>query len=331
MATEKGASDKGRKRGGKPTEKRESASFSRKAKPAAEKKGFKFKKPEKPAPVRAIKGISKSVVPEKTEEKKTYTKPFQKVVKKKLVSKPETFKEDDGYMRLNKFISNAGVCSRREADELIKVGAVSVNGKVVTEVGTKVHVSDKVQYGKETLKPEKNIYVLLNKPKDFVTTSDDPQNRRTVMELLKGVGKYRVYPVGRLDRMTMGVLLFTNDGELTQKLLHPKHLVKKIYHIELHRGIDADHFKMITDGITLEDGFIKPDALEYANKENKKELGIEIHSGRNRIVRRIFENFNYQVLKLDRVFFAGLTKKDLPRGKWRFLTENEVRTLKMLG
>ncbi len=252
--------------------------------------------------------------------------------KKLLVARPENLKKDDGMIRLNKFISNAGVCSRREADELIKVGAISVNGKIVTEVGTKVNMTDKIQYGKETLRAEQLAYVLLNKPKDFITTMDDPEKRRTVLDLLKGLDKkVRVYPVGRLDRNTTGVLLLTNDGELTQKLIHPKHMVKKIYHVELNRNIEQDHYNKIVEGITLEDGFIKPDEVAYVNKENKKEIGIEIHSGKNRIVRRIFEHFDYKVVRLDRVYFAGLTKKDLPRGTWRHLTENEIRFLKMLG
>lgn len=256
----------------------------------------------------------------------------KKPLKKILVAKPENMKEDDGMIRLNKFISNAGVCSRREADELIKVGAISVNGKIVTEVGTKVHVSDKIQYGKETLRAEKLVYVLLNKPKDFVANMDDLDNKKSVLELLKGLDKkIRVYPVGKMDRTSTGVLLLTNDGELMQKLIHPKHLVKKIYQVELNRNIDQEDFQKISEGIVLEDGYVKPDEMAFVNREHRKEIGLELHTTKNRIVNRIFEHFDYKVVRLDRVYYAGLTKKDLPRGTWRFLTETEVRFLKMLG
>jgi 23S rRNA pseudouridine2605 synthase len=243
---------------------------------------------------------------------------------------PHQAKKHDGLTRLNKYLSNAGICSRREADDLIKAGAVSVNGKVVMEMGYKVGPDDKVNYGGETLRNQKKIYLLLNKPKDYITTTDDPQERRTVMELIEGACKERVYPVGRLDRNTTGLLLFTNDGEVATRLMHPKFGIKKVYHVTLNKNLKAEDFETLMEGVELEDGFIKPDELSYL-EGSKKELGIEIHSGRNRIVRRLFEHIDYEVIKLDRVVFAGLTKKDLPRGKWRFLSEKEVGFLKMIG
>jgi 23S rRNA pseudouridine2605 synthase len=236
----------------------------------------------------------------------------------------------DGLTRLNKYLSNAGICSRREADDLIRAGTVSVNGKVITEMGFKVGPTDKISYAGETLKHQKKIYLMLNKPKDYITTTDDPQERRTVMELIAGACKERVYPVGRLDRNTTGLLLFTNDGELATKLMHPKFGIKKVYQVTLDKNLRTEDYQQLMEGFELEDGFIKPDELSFINN-NKKELGIEIHSGRNRIVRRIFEHLDYEVIKLDRVVFAGLTKKDLPRSKWRFLTEKEVSFLKMIS
>ena len=228
-------------------------------------------------------------------------------------------------------MADAGICSRREADVLIESGAVSVNGKVITKLGTKVKPSDKVQYGGQTLKREPLRYLLLNKPKDFITTSDDPQNRRTVMQLIKNACEERIYPVGRLDRNTTGLLLFTNDGDLTKKLTHPKHNIKKIYHVVLNKNITKKDMLKIADGIELEDGFIQADEIAYvADAKGKHEVGIELHSGKNRVVRRIFESLGYKVVKLDRVYFAGLTKKDLPRGKWRFLSPKEVRMLQKL-
>ncbi|HLP11351.1 MAG TPA: pseudouridine synthase, partial [Flavobacteriales bacterium] len=235
----------------------------------------------------------------------------------------------DGSVRLNRYIANSGVCSRREADDLILAGAVKVNGVVVTKLGTKVNPGDKVQYGGETIKSEKNVYILLNKPKDYITTMDDPQGRKTVMSLIRGAAKERVYPVGRLDRNTTGVLLFTNDGELTRRLTHPKFLVSKMYHVEVDQNFSREDLVKMREGFELEDGFIKPDQLEFTG-DSKRELGIEVHSGRNRIVRRMFEHFGYNVIKLDRVMFAGLNKKDTPRGKWRLLSEKEVGFLKML-
>jgi 23S rRNA pseudouridine2605 synthase len=252
--------------------------------------------------------------------------------KRKRSDKPTKQKNDDGetLIRLNKFIANSGVCSRREADKLIESGAVTVNGKIVSELGYKVNPTDVVNYGGANIKREKNVYVLLNKPKDYITTLDDPEGRKTVMELVKSAGKERIYPVGRLDRNTTGLLLFTNDGDMTMKLTHPKNNIQKLYGVEIDKSIRPEDFKAILDGFELEDGFIKADKLEFVGgSTNRKELGIEIHSGKNRIVRRIFEHLGYKVVKLDRVMFAGLTKKDLPRGKWRFLSEKEIGYLRM--
>jgi len=235
-------------------------------------------------------------------------------------------------IRLNKYIANSGVCSRREADELIRAGSVKVNGKVVTELGTKVLPTDKVQVKSQTLSIEKYRYILLNKPKAYLTTVTDPQNRHTVMALIKDACPERVYPVGRLDRNTTGLLLFTNDGTLTKKLTHPRYGIKKIYHVVLDKPLAGTDLQAITKGIELEDGFIKVDRIDYiTDGKNKNEIGVELHSGRNRIVRRIFEKLGYTVEKLDRVYFAGLTKKNLPRGKWRFLDEKEISLLKRIS
>lgn len=243
----------------------------------------------------------------------------------------DTKKEDqDNLIRLNKFIANAGICSRREADQLIQSGVIMVNGEIVKELGTKVKPDDKVQYGDETLKREKKYFVLLNKPKGFITTTDDPYERKTVMSLVSNACNERIYPVGRLDKNTTGLLLFTNDGELAKRLTHPKHETKKIYHVVLDKNLKIDDFNKISEGIKLEDGFIKIDKLAYiTGSDSKKEVGIELHSGKNRIIRRIFEALDYKVVKLDRVSFAGLTKKDVPRGTWRFLTKQEVGFLQM--
>lgn len=236
----------------------------------------------------------------------------------------------DGLIRLNKYLSNAGVASRRDADNLIISGTVKVNGVVVDQLGTKVSPSDKITYGDAAVRSERKVYLLLNKPKDYITTVDDPKERKTVMELVRGACRERIYPVGRLDRNTTGLLLFTNDGEMTTKLTHPKHGVKKVYQVSLNKGLRPEDFKSIVEGLELEDGIVKADDLAFVG-EGKKEVGIEIHSGRNRIVRRIFEHLGYDVLKLDRVVFAGLTKKDLPRGKHRFLTGKEISFLQMIG
>ena len=248
---------------------------------------------------------------------------------KKQIEYKETHTDPDEPIRLNKYLANAGVCSRREADEFIEAGVVKVNGEIITELGTKVKRSDTVLFHDQQVNIEKKVYVLLNKPKDYVTTSDDPQNRKTVMDLVKGVCRDRIYPVGRLDRNTTGVLLLTNDGELATKLTHPQFLKKKIYHVFLDKNVTAADMRQIAEGIELEDGEIHADAIEYASETDRKQVGIEIHSGRNRIVRRIFEHLGYKVHKLDRVYFAGLTKKNVRRGDWRFLTEKEVNMLRM--
>ena len=255
--------------------------------------------------------------------------PNAKYSMKKQIEYKELNVDPDAPIRLNKFLANAGVCSRREADEFITAGVVSVNGTVVTELGTKVKRTDEVKFHEQPVSIERKLYVLLNKPKDYVTTSDDPQNRKTVMDLVKNVCRERIYPVGRLDRNTTGVLLFTNDGELASKLTHPKFLKKKIYHVTTDKNVTAADMRQIAEGITLEDGEIRADAIDYASPTDKKQVGIEIHSGKNRIVRRIFEALGYRVVKLDRVLFAGLTKKNVRRGDWRFLTEQEVNMLRM--
>ena len=249
-------------------------------------------------------------------------------MKKRIEYKEENIDPTEP-LRLNKFLANAGVCSRREADEFIQAGLVTVNGEVVTELGTKILRTDEVKFHDAVVSLEKKVYVLLNKPKDYVTTSDDPQQRKTVMDLVKDVCPERIYPVGRLDRNTTGVLLLTNDGDLASKLTHPKFLKKKVYHVHLDKNLTAHDMQQISEGITLEDGEIKADAVAYADERDKSQVGIEIHSGKNRIVRRIFDSLGYRVTKLDRVQFAGLTKKNLRRGDWRFLTEKEVDMLRM--
>ena len=249
-------------------------------------------------------------------------------LKKRIEYKEENIDPNEP-IRLNKYLANAGVCSRREADEYIQAGAVLVNGTVVTELGTKVLRSDEVKFRDQPVTMEKKVYVLLNKPKDYVTTSDDPQQRKTVMDLVKNACEERIYPVGRLDRNTTGVLLLTNDGDLASKLTHPKFLKKKVYHVYLDKPVTATDLQKIAEGIELEDGEVHADAIEYANPTDEKQVGIEIHSGKNRIVRRIFESLGYRVVKLDRVQFAGLTKKNLRRGDWRFLTQKEVEMLRM--
>ncbi len=255
--------------------------------------------------------------------------PNAKYSMKKRIEYSETHIDPNEPIRLNKFLANAGVCSRREADEYIEAGAVTVNGTVVTELGTKVKRTDEIKFQNNPVTLEKKVYVLLNKPKDCVTTSDDPQHRKTVMDIVGNVCPERIYPVGRLDRNTTGVLLLTNDGDLASKLTHPKFLKKKVYHVFLDKNVTAHDMQQIAEGIELEDGEIHADAIEYASDTDKSQVGIEIHSGKNRIVRRIFEHLGYHVVKLDRVQFAGLTKKNLRRGDWRFLTEKEVDMLRM--
>ena len=252
-----------------------------------------------------------------------------KYSKKKQIQYREEMKDPNEPIRLNKYLANAGVCSRREADDFITAGVVTVNGQVVTELGTKVKLGDEVRFHDQTISIERKIYILLNKPKDYVTTVEDPQDRKTVMDLVKGACKERIYPVGRLDRNTTGVLLLTNDGEMASKLTHPRFLKKKIYHVRLDKNLTAADMHQLATGIQLEDGEIHADEVSYTSDTDKTMVGVEIHSGRNRIVRRMFEHLGYHVLRLDRVQFAGLTKKNLRRGDWRFLTEKEVNMLRM--
>jgi 23S rRNA pseudouridine2605 synthase len=237
--------------------------------------------------------------------------------------------EPEKPVRLNRYIANSGICSRREADKLIRSGVVRVNGEIVTEMGIKVNPGDEVKFNDEIIRNEKKVYILLNKPKDFVTTTDDPHADKTVMQLVLNACKERVYPVGRLDRLTTGLLLLTNDGELAKKILHPKFEKKKIYQAELDRNLKPEDMDKIKEGLELEDGFFRADAVWYPDEKVHSEVGIEIHSGRNRIIRRMFLRLGYTVKKLDRLYYAGLTKKNLPRGKWRFLTEKEISMLKM--
>ena len=243
-----------------------------------------------------------------------------------VIPKAQGYKMDEK-IRLNRFLANAGVCSRREADQFIESGCVTVNGKIVSELGFKVTLSDDVRFNGEQLNPERKVYLLLNKPKGFVTTTDDPQERKTVMDLVKKACNERIYPVGRLDKDTTGVLLFTNDGDLAKKLTHPSYNKKKIYHVFLDKPLTKNDLLKIAEGVDLEDGFIAADSINYV-EDDKHEVGIEIHSGKNRIVRRIFSHLGYTVEKLDRVYFAGLTKKNLPRGRYRFLTQTEINHLK---
>ncbi len=271
--------------------------------------------------------------------KKNAGSPYRKETPKTRTSEGGAGKQKDltrageqgELIRLNKYIANSGVCSRREADQLITGGAIRVNGKIVTELGTKVKLTDVVVYNGKELKAEKKLYVLLNKPKDYITTATDPQGRRTVMDLVKGAGEQRIFPVGRLDRNTTGLLILTNDGELTKKLTHPKHEVMKLYHVQLDRPITKNDLEQIQMGVELDGERIVPDEVAYTGQDsNKTHIGIKLHSGQNRVVRRIFESFDYKVVRLDRVMIAGLTKKDLPRGHWRYLTEKEVSFLMMI-
>ncbi|RZK49667.1 MAG: pseudouridine synthase [Pedobacter sp.] len=239
--------------------------------------------------------------------------------------------ENDDLIRLNRYIANSGICSRRKADELIAAGVISVNHVIISELGHKVNpFKDEIRYNGELLKREKKVYVLLNKPKDYITTTDDPQERKTVMQLVEKASRERIYPVGRLDRNTTGLLLMTNDGDLADKLSHPKNGITKIYHVELDKNLSQGDFNKIEFGLELEDGIIKPDNIQYVTGASKKEIGIQIHSGKNRIVRRIFEHLGYDVVKLDRVVYGNLTKKDLPRGRWRYLDEKELIQIKHL-
>ncbi|SNY94556.1 pseudouridine synthase [Flagellimonas pacifica] len=268
--------------------------------------------------------------PSGNSQKRNPKKPFSK--KEGFRKKPQKPVRNSNLdeIRLNRYVANAGICSRREADTYIAAGSVSVNGKVITEMGYKVKLTDDVRFDGRKLNPEKKEYILLNKPKNFITTTHDEKGRRTVMELVSSASKSRLLPVGRLDRNTTGLLLFTNDGDLTKKLTHPTHGVRKIYHVHLDKNLVLSDLRKIEEGLELEDGPVKVDDVSYIQGSPKKEVGIEIHSGRNRIVRRTFEHLGYNVTKLDRVIFAGLTKKDLPRGHWRHLTEQEVVNLKMI-
>jgi len=285
-------------------------------------------KPPKPSAGESPAKPSAGKRPPKPSAGKRPAKPAtRKGPSKSIAGKTGTANED--LVRLNKYIAASGICSRREADDLITAGVITVNGVTTTVLGTKVKHTDEVRYNGERLRNENKVYVVLNKPKDYVTTTDDPKERKTVMLLIQDACNERIYPVGRLDRNTTGVLLFTNDGELAKKLTHPSYNKKKIYHVFLDKAFSAGDMKKLGQGIELEDGFAQPDAISYASSENKKEIGLEIHSGKNRIVRRMFESLGYKVNKLDRVYFAGLSKKDIPRGKWRILTEKEITRLKM--
>lgn len=264
----------------------------------------------------------------KGNEKRPFKRRGDQPIFKKAKGDPLPSMSDN--VRLNKFIANAGICSRREADVLIQSGIVEVNGKIIVEMGYKVKPGDEVKYDGSVIQSEKKQYVLLNKPKDFITTMDDPMGRRTVLQLVKTACKERIYPVGRLDRNTTGVLLFTNDGDLAKKLTHPRYEVKKIYHVELDNPISPEHLASLLAGVELDDGdFVKADKAEIIKDTRSREVGVELHSGKNRVVRRMFEAVGFKVVRLDRVKFAGLTKKDLPRGTWRKLTAQEVDFLRM--
>lgn len=266
------------------------------------------------------KNVSNSII--KTTKRKTVIKIKQNKIKHRASVEKEQ-------IRLNRYIASTGLCSRRQADVFIKAGLIAVNNKVISELGTRIYQNDVVKYNGERIKEEKRIYILLNKPKDYVTTVEDPHASKTVLDIVRNACKERVYPVGRLDRTTTGVLLITNDGDLTKRLTHPKFNKLKVYQVTLNKGLKPGDLEKISKGVTLEDGFIKADSISYVNPADKKIVGIEIHSGKNRIVRRIFEHLNYRITKLDRVYFAGMTKKGLSRGQWRFLTEKEISMLKM--
>jgi len=307
--------------------KRNPDSFSRNDKPAGERK-FTASKPARGEFKTGDKPFRK------TGDKPVYdkiTRDRDAPVKTLRAKKPTKKAEDDGLIRLNRYIANAGICSRRKADELIIAGVVSVNGEIVNELGLKVDpMKDEIRYNGETLKREKNVYVLLNKPKDYITTTEDPQERRTVMHLVEKASRERIYPIGRLDRNTTGLLLMTNDGDLADKLSHPRSNITKLYQVELNKSLTQGDLNKLQFGLELEDGPIKPDSVAYVTGGSKREVGVQIHSGKNRIVRRMFEHLGYEVVKLDRVVYANLTKKDLPRGRWRFLDEKEVIQLKHL-
>lgn len=299
------------------------------------KKNAPTKSAVKPKPSRSLKTAKLIGARFREEgEHKSEKKPSRALpekTKRRRSTPSSDYVVDGGMIRLNKYISHSGVCSRREADTLIQTGAVSVNDVVVSELGTKVKPTDKVQIGGQTLVSETHRYVLLNKPKGYITTTDDPEKRNTVMLLIEKACKERIYPVGRLDRNTTGLLLFTNDGELAKKLTHPSNNIKKIYHVHLDQPVSNSQIEEIANGIKLEDGIVIPDVIDFVGDgKDRKQIGIELHSGKNRIVRRIFESLGFKIIKLDRVFFAGLTKKDLPRGRYRHLTTEELNILKMV-
>ncbi|MCK4562889.1 MAG: rRNA pseudouridine synthase [Flavobacteriaceae bacterium] len=281
----------------------------------------------------AKKRVTSSDKPKKSHEKskdKNFRPHPQKIknFKKKTSTISKTSDSDE--IRLNKYIANSGICSRREADTYIKSGSATVNGEIITEMGYKVKLTDEVRFDDALISPEAKRYVLLNKPKNYITTMDDERGRKTVMELINNAAKERIYPVGRLDRLTTGLLLFTNDGEMAKKLTHPKHQVKKLYQVSLDKKLSMTDLNKISENFVLDGKMVFVDKVSYIENKPKHEIGIEIHSGRNRIVRRIFEHFGYKVTKLDRVIFAGLTKKNLSRGVWRHLTQQEVNNLKMI-
>jgi 23S rRNA pseudouridine2605 synthase len=317
----------------RPRDKKDKKFFKGKDKPYGKSPaGSKFKDRKEPAGSKFRKGKE----PTGSKHHPDFYGSKRKTFSKRRREETKSLAGDDGLIRLNKYVSNSGVCSRREADDFIKAGLVSVNGKIVTEMGVKVNPGDVVRFHDRIISPERMVYVLLNKPKDYITTTDDPFERNTVMELVKDACRERIYPVGRLDRNTTGLLLFTNDGDLAKKLMHPSLEVAKIYHVELDHQLRGEDMDTIRKGVTLEDGFIRVDDINYAvtpdmkGQADKRQIGVEIHSGRNRIVRKIFEHLGYNIRKLDRVVYAGLTKKDLPRGRWRLLTPIEVSSLKMM-
>jgi 23S rRNA pseudouridine2605 synthase len=303
----------------------------KKGAPAASAKGKSATSAKNAKPTRPAKDVPAKKSTAQPGEKEVSARDKRKYIDfKEKVKKGDplpSFNEDE--IRLNKYLSNAGICSRREADVLIQTGVVSINGEIVTELGYKIKPGDVVRYDGETINAETKRYVLLNKPKGFITTMDDPLGRKTVMGLVRKACRERVYPVGRLDRETTGLLLFTNDGDMAKKLTHPQHRALKIYHVELNKPVSREHLQQLLKGVDLDDGRTNFDAAEYVKEGNSREVGVELHSGKNRIVRRMFESLGYDVVKLDRVQFAGLTKKDLPRGMYRHLTEKEVSFLKM--
>ncbi len=303
----------------------------KKGAPAASAKGKSAASAKNAKPTRPVKATPAGKSSAKSTEKEVSARDKRKYIDfKEKVKKGDplpSFNEDA--IRLNKYLSNAGICSRREADVLIQTGVVSINGEIITELGYKIKPGDVVRYDGETINAETKRYVLLNKPKGFITTMDDPLGRKTVMGLVRKACRERVYPVGRLDRDTTGLLLFTNDGDMAKKLTHPQHRALKIYHVELNKPVSREHLQQLLKGVDLDDGRTNFDAAEFVKEGNSREVGVELHTGKNRIVRRMFEALGYEVVKLDRVQFAGLTKKDLPRGMYRHLSEKEVSFLKM--